>query len=284
MGVASREGAGASLATIDGFPARHAFTLRHPGRSTGPYAGLNLGDAVGDAPERVAANRMLVGEALRAERRRLRLLRQVHGDRIVAWSDPGLGAAGVPEADAHLSDDPRDVLAISVADCLPLLFWDPVTGAAGAAHCGWRGTAIALPGQVVRAMADRFGARASDLAVGIGPGIGGDCYQVGAEVVATFRGAGFPAEIARPDDEGRFRLDLRVAAVHALRTAGVLADHIWIDDSCTHCDAARFFSYRRDGTTGRHWAIVRPGSRRTGAADTMPHGASPGDHAAPAGA
>ena len=280
----TRAPAGASLAAIDGFPALHAVTLRHPGRSTGPFGGLNLGDTVGDAPERVEANRALACDALRVEPARVRLLRQVHGDRIIGWSAHGPGSSDPPEADAHLSDDPGDVLVISVADCLPILFWDPVTGAAGAAHCGWRGTVIGLPGSVVQAMTERFGSEPGDLAVGIGPGICGACYQVGAEVVAEFRDAGFPEGVMRPDDEGRFRLDLRTAAAHALHEAGISPHRIWTDGSCTHCDPGRFFSYRRDGTTGRHWAVVRPGFGVAGAADTMPHGASPGDHAAPEGA
>ena len=303
-----------TLRPIEGFPAWHGFTLRSGGVSKDPFATLNLGDAVGDAPFRVRTNRRRVCEALGIPPGRLRLLRQVHGDRIVDWSseaaddelwgiheqpwkrerperaewpeaaalpDRGEPLAGStpPEGDAHMSADPRDVLAISVADCLPILYVDPVTGAAAAAHCGWRGTGARLAAKVVEAMTSRFGSRPEDLWVGCGPAIGGGCYQVGSEVVEACLAAGADADAVIPDREGRYRLDLRAANRAILTTAGVDPARIAASQVCTHCDPSQYFSYRREGSTGRHWAVVRPGP-----AGSMGNGAPPRDHAAPAGA
>lgn len=266
-----------SLRRIEGFPAAHGFTLRTGGRSRGAYASLNLGDSVGDDPERVSANRRSLRDALGLPRHGIRSVRQVHGETIVDWTQAPFTPGEPPEADAHMSDDPAHVLAIAVADCLPILFHDPASGAVGAAHCGWRGTQRRLAGLVVGALERRFGSRPPDLSVAIGPGIAGTCYQVGAEVVDAFREAGFPPGVARPDAAGRFRLDLAAANRHALEAAGVEATRIFVDPACTHCDAERYFSYRRDGVTGRHWALVRPG-----AAGSMGNAASTRDHAAPA--
>lgn len=265
--------------TFDGFPARHAFTVRHGGVSRAPYDSLNLGDHVGDQPASVAANRRIVMESLGFEPGQLRALRQVHGERIVDTRDDAAWAAGPPEADALTSIDGSEVLAIGVADCLPILFFDSGTGAAAAAHCGWRGTASRLAAGVVEAMHTRYGSHPSKLSVAIGPGIAGACYQVGDTVVDQFLAAGFPVEVARPDAAGRFRLDLAVANRWVLIEAGVDPERIHHDPSCTHCDADRFFSYRRDGVTGRHWALIWPAS-----VGSMRHAASHRDHAAPPGA
>ena len=249
-----------ALRTIDGFPARHGVTPRSEGVSSGAYASLNVGDAVGDEPDRVAENRARVAARLGVPLERIVFLDQVHGDRVVAAAEVRRAAPGATAADAVVSDDPADVLAIGVADCRPVLFHDPSTGAAAAAHCGWRGALAGLAGKVVAEMGERFGSVPAQLHVAVGPGIAGACYQVGPEVVTAFAEAGFPGRIAWPDDEGRFRLDLAAAIESTLRHAGVWSERIHVDPACTHCDAERFFSYRRDGVTGRHWALVRPGA------------------------
>ena len=247
------------LHTIEDFPAPHAVTLRSGGGSSGAYASLNVGDAVGDVPETVRENRTRIAARLGVPPGRIVVLDQVHGDRVVTAAAVREAAPQPTRADAVVSDDPQDVLAIGVADCRPVLFHDPSTGAAAAAHCGWRGTLAGLVGTVVDEMVVRVGSEPADMHVAVGPGIGGACYQVGTEVVEAFADAGFPAGTSWPDDVGRFRLDLAMAIQHTLRTAGVRSERIAIDAACTHCDPERFFSYRRDGVTGRHWALVRPG-------------------------
>jgi YfiH family protein len=244
----------APLLNVPGFAAPHGFATRAGGVSEGPYATLNVGANTDDDGERVALNREVFASWFGLGVGRLCLLDQVHGDRVVA------ARAGSSElADAQISDDPSLLLVIGAADCLPLLFHDPRTGAVGAAHCGWRGTAAGLAGKTVAAMEERFGSRPEDIQVAIGPGICQACYQVGEEVVARVVAAGLPDELAAPDDEGRWRLDLTSANVLVLARSGVPERQILLAQAaCTSCDPERFYSHRRDrGVTGRHWAAVR---------------------------
>lgn len=240
----------------------HGFATRRGGVSTGPWAGLNLADGTGDEPEAVERNRDALLARFGAERGGVCLLRQVHGDRVVE-AGPGWGEV---DADAAVSRDPRLLLAIATADCYPLLFHDPASGAVAAAHCGWRGTVLGLAGRVLDELRARYGSDPGDVRVAIGPGICRRCYQVGEEVRAAFREAGFPAELARPDGETdggrRWRLDLAGANRWALLRAGARPEHVVVLDACTACDPARFYSHRRDrGVTGRHWSAIRAPER-----------------------
>lgn len=239
--------------TAPGLPWPHGFTIRGGGVSEGPYASLNLGLSSGDDPARVEANRERVLSALGVARGAVCAFHQVHGTHVLDGTPSWFSERG----DGAVSDAPGRLLLVSVADCLPLLFHDPARGAVGAAHCGWRGTLAWLAREVVARMRERFGTRPEDLRVAIGPGIQGPCYQVGDEVVSAFREAGFPAWLATPDDQGRHRLDLVAANRWLLKRAGVPRERVWSSGLCTHCDAERFYSHRRDGgITGRHWAFI----------------------------
>ncbi len=253
--------------TLAAFPARHGFTTRAGGVSEGPYASLNLGLSSGDAPERVEANRDLVLAELGVRREDVCGYHQVHGARVMV-SQPGWFEE---KADASVSDDPSHLLVVSAADCYPVLFFDPASGAAGAAHCGWRGTLQDLPGAVVRALAREYGADPADVRVAIGQGVGGRCYQVETTVAESFLAAGFPGGVIGegppPADlahiapgEDRPLLDVHAAVLHSLAEAGVAPDHVASLGRCTHCEPGSFFSHRRDrGLTGRMWGFVRPG-------------------------
>lgn len=231
----------------------HGFTTRAGGVSKGPYASLNLGLSSGDEEGRVAENRCRVLRALGIVQSQVCAVNQVHGGRVLEASPSWFEY----DADALVTDNPELLLVISTADCLPLLFHDPVRWAIGVAHCGWRGTAARLAGKVVEVLGERYGANPSDLQIAIGPGIRGSCYQVGSEVVANFLEAGFPGAIFWPDDDGRFRLDLAAANRWVLGSAGVPEANIFDMELCTHCDPTRFYSHRRDpGTSGRHWAVI----------------------------
>lgn len=242
------------ILTLEGFGALHGFTTRAGGVSQGPFASRNLGLSSGDDPTTVETNRSLLLASLGFTRENVCAFHQVHGSRVLL-AEPGWFEE---EADAAVTDDPELLLVVSGADCLPLLFFDPVRGAVGAAHAGWRGSAAGIAARVVEAMASHFGSRPADLRVAIGPGILGNCYQVGPEVVSAFTQAGFPSDVARPDDEdGRFLLDLEAANRFVMRSAGVLPEQVRSIGRCTHCEPETFYSHRRDrGRTGRHWAFV----------------------------
>lgn len=231
----------------------HGFTLRSGGVSGSPFASLNLGLSSGDEAENVDRNRQRVLGAVGVSKDKVFAFNQVHGTRIIE----GEPSWFTEDADAAMTDHPDHLLIISVADCLPLLFHDPVREVIGAAHCGWRGTVAGLADKMVRRLQDGYDVNPKTLQVAIGPGIRGACYQVGGEVVEQFREAGFPDDIATPDDEGRFRLDLVAANRWRLEQAGVPAANIADVGRCTHCEPDAFYSYRRDaGTTGRHWALI----------------------------
>ncbi|MFN2323083.1 MAG: peptidoglycan editing factor PgeF [Trueperaceae bacterium] len=235
----------------------HGFSPRSGGVSAAPYASLNLGASVGDAAPAVAENRRRVRAAFGVPEARWMTARQVHGAQVlVAGRDPA-GAEG----DALVADDPAWALAISAADCLPVLLLDARTGAVGAAHAGWRGAVAGVVGATLEVMATRFGTAASDVRAWLGPAIQGACYQVGPEVVDAAIAAGAPEDAVHPDPgvAGRWRFDVPALVRAQLIAAGVPAGAVAVSATCTHCAADRCFSHRRDaGRTGRHWAVLRP--------------------------
>ncbi|MCP5264532.1 MAG: peptidoglycan editing factor PgeF [Burkholderiaceae bacterium] len=230
---------------------RALFSLRRGGVSDGPYGeldgsgGLNLGSNTGDRPESVLENRARLRAVLPAEPH---WLTQVHGTNVHRFDAPA-GQASVV-ADASVTSSPGCVLAILTADCLPVLFADRSGRAVGAAHAGWRGLAGGVIEQTIGALAD-LGVTAQDLSVCIGPGIGAASYEVGHDVRKAFcdrdraASAGF-----RPGRmQGKWLADLPLLARQRLQAAGI-ADIVG-GEHCTYSDPVRFYSYRRDGQTGR---------------------------------
>jgi hypothetical protein len=209
-----------------------------------------------------------VAEAFGVDPRHLARSRQVHGASTVVRHAGGGGLSSgpphaLPEADIIVSDDPRLVLAIQTADCVPLLIADPRTGAVGAVHAGWRGLARRAPQVAVETMALEFGSRPSDLVAAIGPSISAPCYEVGGDVRASFERAGFLSgqmsrwfsDAARP---GHWWFDLWQAARELLETSGVPGEQIHIAGLCTATREDLFCSYRRDGKkAGRMAAAIR---------------------------
>ncbi|ROR34706.1 peptidoglycan editing factor PgeF [Inmirania thermothiophila] len=227
---------------------RALTTLRTGGVSAGPYAGLNLAGHVGDAPEAVAENRRRLRAAL-ALPAEPAWLRQVHGTRVVE-APAGAGA----EADGAWTARPGVVLAVLTADCLPVVLARRDGGAVAVAHAGWRGLAAGVLEAAVAALG-------GGVVAWIGPAIGAAAYEVGPEVreavLAADPGA---AEAMRPSPRaGRWRLDLAAAARRRLRRAGVEA--VAVCGRCTFREAAAFYSYRRDGVTGRMATLawIEPG-------------------------
>jgi YfiH family protein len=246
----------AELLRIERFPAPHAFTTRRGGVSRDPFASLNLGLSVGDAREAVEENRRRALRAFGADPERTARVSQVHGAAVVEAREarPDL------EADALVSDDPGWTLAISMADCVPVLLVDPTRGAVAGAHAGWRGLAAGVLGATVATLRDRYGSPPGELWAAIGPHVSGPRYQVGPEVVDALRAAGLSGDHARPDpsEAGRFRLSLGGAAREALVRAGVPGGRVLDGGWCTASEPDRFYSHRRDGRrTGRHWALLR---------------------------
>lgn len=232
---------------------RAGSTLRTGGLSTAPYASLNLGSHVGDEPAAVSGNRRLVIELLQLPAEPL-WLQQEHGARVIDADAPGDAGS----ADAAVTRQSQRVLAILVADCMPVLFASPDGSVLGAAHAGWRGLAAGVLEATVRAM----GIDPRDLQAWLGPAIGPAHFEVGAEVRAAFLAHDRRAAAAfSANGRGRWQCDLEQLARARLGALGL--QRVTSASLCTHAQAAQCFSYRRDGRTGRMAALIwRPSVAR----------------------
>jgi polyphenol oxidase len=228
-----------------------ACTLRAGGVSAVPYDSLNLGAHVGDDSAAVASNRRLVRSALRLPDEPL-WLAQVHGTRVVdADAIDSKSAAGAPQADGAIARCADRVLAVLVADCLPVLLCRTDGTAVAIAHAGWRG----LCGGVLEAAVEALRARAGEVLAWMGPAIGPAHFEVGAEVRTAFCERDAQAALAFvPNARGRWQCDLRRLARMRLGNAGV--GSIYGGMRCTYAESQNFFSFRRDGVTGRFAALI----------------------------
>ncbi|MDD2685903.1 MAG: peptidoglycan editing factor PgeF [Gallionella sp.] len=219
-------------------------TTRSGGVSNTPYASLNLGTHVGDVPRAVAYNRQQLSSLMPSEPV---WLEQVHGV-VVANAD----AAGcLPQADAAVARRKSSVCVVMTADCLPVLLCDDNGSVVGAAHAGWRGLCEGVIEQTVRAM----GVPPSSLMAWLGPAISQAAFEVGAEVRAAFMQHDANAENAFvPAPENKFMADIYQLAKLRLQALGIT--RVYGGDLCTYRDAGRFFSYRREGQTGRMGTFI----------------------------
>jgi len=203
-------------------------TTRHGGVSTGVYASLNLGDHVGDAPEAVRENRRRLAVALGVDR-------------------------------LTVTDLPWVALATIVADCAPVVLFDPARRVAGVAHCGRQGAVLGVLPRTVETMCGRFGCRAEDLFVGIGPAIGADSYEIGdaeaARVAAVFGAVGAPG-LLRPTRPGHATFDLVAALRVQLRDAGIEDRNVHAMGVDTRASTEDFFSDRAARPCGRFMAVT----------------------------
>lgn len=229
---------------------------RAGGLSVAPFHSLNLGDHVGDDPQAVAANRGLLELGLPGSPL---WLRQVHGTRVFD-ADAAAGTVTPPEADAAITCRADQVLAILSADCLPVIMTDSTTSVLAVAHAGWRGLAAGVLEATVEAMRQRIEGSDVELMAWIGPGIGPEAFEVGADVVAAF-GSSAPqaAFVPRAESPGKWLCDLPMLAEARLRAAGFAS--VQRSGVCTYSDK-RYFSFRRDGLTGRFatlaWLVGKP--------------------------
>lgn len=227
-------------------------TTRNGGFSSAPWDSFNLGDHVGDAPEAVAANRQALRSRLPGEPA---WLKQVHGTLAVNADFESKNVEG----DAAYARQPRQVCAVLTADCLPVLFCDRRGTVVAAAHAGWRGLQAGVLESTLAAMA----VPGADVLAWLGPAIGPQCFEVGREVRDAFVAADPDAAKAFvPGAAGKWLCDIYLLARQRLQRAGVSA--ISGGGECTVSEAARFFSYRRDGVTGRMASLIWLGDAASG--------------------
>jgi hypothetical protein len=233
-------------------------TTRQGGLSSGVYddgsghGGLNLGLHVGDDADTVRANRARLEAMLPG---RPAWISQVHGNGVV---DAATVRPGEPVlvGDASITDEPGIVAAILTADCLPVLFADLEGRVVGAAHAGWRG----LAGGVLEAtVASMRAAGAGEITAWMGPAIGPARFEVGTDVLESFVAAlpdrdVRPAFMPLPGQAGKYLADMFALARLTLARDGVT--RIWGGEHCTFTERTRFYSYRRDGVTGRQASLI----------------------------
>ena len=227
----------------------NAFSTRLGGISQGYFAEMNLCFGRGDPDETVRENFRIFSEAVGFSIDQLVLSDQEHTTNVlrVTKADRGLGITRtdhLTEIDGLITNDPGVILYNEYADCVPLLFADPVHKAIGVSHSGWRGTAARMGEVTVRAMKREFGTDPADLIAVIGPSICQACYEVGEEVACHF-----PATCLIDKGNGKYQLDLAEANYLILNESGLKPEHIYRPELCTSCNRDWLFSHR--ATQGR---------------------------------
>lgn len=243
----------------DGIAVPHGFTTRLGGVSHGDCAGLNMALHRGDSPENVAENYARLGKIIGFDTKKLVLSHQVHGDAVRTVTEKdclGLDHHLYPECDGLITNTPGLALVVFTADCTPILLSDPVTGAVGAVHAGWRGTAADIAGKAVERMAVEFGCLPQNIRAAIGPNIGPCCFETDGDVPAALRQTFGPAveEYICPRGE-KFYVNLKAINALALRRAGV--ELIDISEECTFCNPEKYWSHRyTGGRRGSQGAVI----------------------------
>ena len=239
----------------------HAFSTRVGGQSPPPFDSLNLGNPSGCATQddygRIYANYDLLQAALRIGGRTRCWVHQVHGGAVVDVADDF--ESGV-KADAMVTTDATKILAVRVADCVPVLLATDDGARVAAIHAGWRGViAGVVPAAVARFRVREPHRPDASIIAAIGPSISFDAFEVGPEVIEQFRQRFSTDAPVGMRDDGKGHVDLRAAIALQLQRAGVAREDIDISDRCTVRDRDEFFSHRRDaGVTGRMAALISP--------------------------
>jgi YfiH family protein len=217
----------------------------------------NLSFAIGDDPANVKENRNKLASALSLSPERFVFCKQVHGNEVALVTSEVIAnrtADGqiAQECDAMITKEKNVMLCILVADCVPILFYDPVVSAIGVAHAGWRGSAKKIAVATVEKMRSSFGGKSEDLVVAMGPAIGSDDFEVGPEVVKALSATiDAPEAAIRPGKGDRTYVDLWEVNRQQLESAGVEQRHIEVMRTSTFSNPELFFSARRVKNCGR---------------------------------
>ena len=230
---------------------RHFFTTREGGVSEGHLSSLNLSFSRGDDPENVRENFARVAEAIGQPQDHFVFTDQTHtaNVRVVTEEDAGKGLTKPRDytaVDGLVTNVPGLVLSAFIADCVPVMFVDPVRHCIGLSHSGWRGTAGRIGRETVRILHEQYGTDPADLYCAIGPSICQDCYEVSKDVADVFAAefAGHEDEILIAKENEKYQLDLWKANEIVLTEAGIRPEHITVTDVCTCCNPDLLFSHR----------------------------------------
>jgi YfiH family protein len=234
----------------------HGIFTRRGGVSPEPWAELNLGSTVGDDQARVHENRRLALTTLERNLDSVYDVWQVHGVEVAIAESPCSPQSPLMKADVILTNKPVVTLMMRFADCVPILFNDPVRKVVGIAHAGWMGTVRGAVRSAVENMKKRYGSKPSDILAAIGPSIGPDHYEIGLEVVNQIKQAfGSDSKSLLSMSSSSMKFDLWAANHLLLEQAGV--HHVEVAGLCTACHTEDWYSHRAEkGRTGRFAAII----------------------------
>ena len=236
---------------------KHGIFTRHGGVSKAPWTSLNTGGTVGDEVVAVKENHHLMYQALDVDNEKACTTWQVHGGDVVLVNNPISNRKWVARADGMITNRVDVPLVMRFADCVPLLFHDPVQKAIGLSHGGWRGTVQGIASNTVKAMQQAYGSNPQDIQVVIGPSISKDCFQVGEEVVEAVEDyfGTLDGLMQRDPADNTAYVDLWAANKMDLERAGV--EQIEISNICTYKNTQDFFSHRAEkGKTGRFGVVL----------------------------
>lgn len=241
---------------FDSLPTRHAIFTRHGGVSPDPWGSLNVGGTVGDDLARVKENRLLSFQALGCKPESIFDVWQVHSADVVCANAPRLTDEALRQADIILTDKPNVTLFMRFADCVPILVYDPRKAVIGVSHAGWMGTLRDVATATVNAMRKNYASNPADIIACIGPSIGPDHYEVGADVILqVMQKFGDESNQLLISNNGKIHFDLWKTNKLLLERAGV--GRIEVAGICTACHTDDWFSHRAEkGRTGRFGALI----------------------------
>ena len=235
----------------------HAFSPRSFEREKGVHEELLLGRKTD--PKASSQHRQLLLESLSIDSKEIFFVKQVHGDRVFVLDDPQQSVEQVEqeEADALITDLTEKPIAVLSADCVPVILYDPEKHVVGVIHAGRKGTQMSIVSNTMSMLSRVYGSRPQDVMMALGPAIGGCCYEVEAPCIAPFRESYREwKDFVTAHSQSRFMLDLLKANAIDGARAGISKENIYWSGECTSCNNDRWFSYRREGTTGRIVSLV----------------------------
>lgn len=231
---------------------KHGFSTRLGGVSTGIYASMNLGQSRGDDPKKVQRNYRIIADTIGVSTEWMVCSDQTHTTnvKVVTKEDAGKGLLqpkDYQDIDGLITNVPGLCLVTYYADCVPLLFLDPVQKVIASSHSGWRGTVGHMGQKTIQRMQSEFGCRTEHILAAIGPSICQDCYEVSEDVIQQFQQA-FPedmwADLYYRKENGKYQLNLWKANEWILLNSGILPEHLAVTNLCTCCNSDLLFSHR----------------------------------------
>ena len=229
------------------------YTTRDGGVSTGNYASFNLSEYTGDEAESVLTNRARLLQSLGEKHLPLIIPHQTHSNEVriidssfleMSTADQSTFLSGV---DALVTDLPEVCIAITTADCVPIVFFDEQKKVIGVAHAGWRGTCGKIAKNTVEVMINKYGCTSNEIKAYIGPSISPSVYEVGMEVIEEFEKAGFETSAIATPLQDKYLLNLWEANIQVLEKYGIERNNIELSEKCTFTELELFFSARRLG-------------------------------------